>query len=413
MSTHSKPNAPADVTTLREPSEGVPQLSDTWGSLRKVRRLLEASTGSPAIDTERAGGHRYGNATYLVQVRKDDVGTFLIDTGALPDLSSLKPALSGTWLLHAAPQDLLGLSELGLYPDAVFDTEIASRLLGHRRFSLGALTEDVLGKRLLKSHQNEDWSLRPLPKDWLRYAALDVELLPQLASHLTDELAALGRADFAAQEFQNLLDNPLVPREQSWRDTKGLGAVRTRRGLAVAKTLWEARDALGKELDIAPGRLLSAQAITEASVALPKSRTELRRLRGFQRPPARKHFQLWDEALRDARALPDSELPPLRTPVDPNVPPPARAWKRANPQAWSRLQYVRQVAAEAASDLGLEPEVVLEPKVQREVAWWPAADPKMVLPARMRAGGARPWQVDVVMTRVLSDPAAAKRSLDN
>ena len=46
----------------------------------------------------------------------------------------------------------------------MFDTELASRLLGYPRVALGTLVEQLLGVRLLKEHSAADWSTRPLPK---------------------------------------------------------------------------------------------------------------------------------------------------------------------------------------------------------------------------------------------------------
>ena len=46
------------------------------------------------------------------------------------------------------------------------------------------MVENVLGFTLEKGHSAADWSTRPLPEDWLRYAALDVEVLIELRDTL-------------------------------------------------------------------------------------------------------------------------------------------------------------------------------------------------------------------------------------
>ena len=394
--------------TVKEPEGGIPPLISTREDLRRSADLLASSKEAAALDTERAGGHRYGNDTYLVQVRKSGVGTFILDTGALRDLSSLQDVLGDTWIFHAADQDILGLKSLNLRPHAIFDTEIAARLVGHTRFSLGALTESVLDTKLLKSHQNEDWSRRPIPADWLRYAALDVEFLPDLHERLASELRRLGREEFAAQEFNHLLTHPLVPREATWRDTKGLGKITTPRGMAVARELWEARDRVGQETDVAPGRILPAAAIVEASLALPKSRTDLRKINGFQKPSAREHFSTWEAAIAKARSLPDKALPTVRVEPDHSAPPPARMWRKVDSEAWSRLQTIREVVAGVAERMGVLPDVVLEPRVQREVTWRPPTE-GLTLDERMEQSGARPWQRQVVSDQLQAMPQAARR----
>lgn len=49
------------------------------------------------------------------------------------------------WILHDSLQDLPGFAELGMEPQRLFDTEIAARLLGLKRFGLAAVTEHFLG----------------------------------------------------------------------------------------------------------------------------------------------------------------------------------------------------------------------------------------------------------------------------
>src|SRR5699024_223729 len=103
--------------------------------------------------------------------RRAGAGTALIDPVALDgELHPLVSALRDTeWILHAATQDLPCLAELDLRPGQLFDTELAGRLAGFDRVSLGALAERILGYQLEKGHSAADWSRRPLPHDWLVY----------------------------------------------------------------------------------------------------------------------------------------------------------------------------------------------------------------------------------------------------
>ncbi|WP_099331957.1 HRDC domain-containing protein [Actinomyces minihominis] len=382
---------------LRSPKEGIPELIESPQALAEAARALSQNDAPTAVDTERAQGYRYGGGAYLVQLRKEGVGSFLIDSFKLPDLSILAPAMTGPWILHAADQDLLCMTQLGLTAPAIFDTEIAAKLLGFEHFSLGAVTEHVLGISLEKSHQNEDWSLRPLPIDWLRYAALDVELLPELLEDMTLRLEDAGRLGWAEEEFAHELAHPLVPREVTWRDTKGLGKVRTPLGLAIARELWTTRDQIGRDLDTAPGRILPTAGIVAAALENPQSKARLTSIEQFRRTRARKYTDQWWRAISRARALPESELPSMRVPQDPDHVPAAATWKRTDPVAWERLQTLRDLAKRAASPLGVQPEVVLEPKVQRQVAWWELEGD---LESALIEAGARSWQVRELMPAV-------------
>src|SRR5258705_12557438 len=184
-----QPERPPAVPLL-EPRDGLPPLVTSPDALRKAVRALGAGEGPVAVDAERASGFRYGHRAFLVQLRRNKAGTVLIDPIACPDLAELDEALAGTEaVLHAASQDLPCLADLGFTPRRLFDTELAGRLLGYPRVGLGTLVEEVLGLTLEKTHSAADWSSRPLPQEWLKYAALDVEVLIELRDALAAELA--------------------------------------------------------------------------------------------------------------------------------------------------------------------------------------------------------------------------------
>ena len=185
---------------LIEPREGLPPLVTTAAALAEATDRLRAGTGPVAVDAERASGFRYGHRAFLVQLRRADAGTVLIDPVTCPDLSGLDAALASTeMVLHAASQDLPCLADLGFRPRRLFDTELAGRLLGYPRVALGTLVEEILGLKLEKSHSAADWSTRPLPRDWLMYAALDVEVLVELRDALAEQLAEHGKVTWAEQ----------------------------------------------------------------------------------------------------------------------------------------------------------------------------------------------------------------------
>src|SRR6185437_7262719 len=198
-----------------------------------------------------ASGYRYSQRAYLVQLRRAGVGTVLIDPTALPALSGLNAAIGDAeWILHAANQDLSCLAELGLHPSALFDTELAGRLLGDERVALGTMVEQHLGVRLEKGHSASDWSTRPLPHDWLVYAALDVELLLDLRDVMADLLGQAGKTDWARQEFEHVrLASAPAPRVDPWRRTSSIHKLRNRRQLAVVRELWLARDSYAAQRD--------------------------------------------------------------------------------------------------------------------------------------------------------------------
>jgi ribonuclease D len=190
---------PAPLLVLRD---GVPGVVDDPEALRQAAERLAAAHGPVAVDAERASSYRYGHRAYLVQIRRDGAGTVLIDPIACPDLSQIQAAFGDAeWILHAANQDLPCLAELGLCPARLFDTELAGRLAGFPRVGLATMVEHFLGLRIEKDHSAADWSKRPLPESWLRYAALDVEVLVELRYLLAAELEQQGKLGWAIEEF--------------------------------------------------------------------------------------------------------------------------------------------------------------------------------------------------------------------
>jgi len=389
--------APEEQPTLLTLSDGLPPLIDTVPALTAYCEALAAGTGPVGVDAERASGYRYSNRAYLVQLRRAGAGTALVDPVAFDDLTVLQEALEGTeWILHAATQDLACLAEVGLHPTSLFDTELAGRLLGYPRVGLATLVETLLGFHMRKEHSAADWSTRPLPESWLEYAALDVEVLVELRDRLAAELEEAGKADWARQEFDALLDFTPRVREEPWRRTNGMHRVRGRRGLAAVRALWEARDALAAQRDVSPGRILPDTAIAAAASALPTDRATLLATRGFHGRGAERYSRRWVEALATAAALDEDDLPSRSPRVE--GPPPPRSWADRSPVAAARLRLARDAVAQLADRLGLPAENLLLPDTLRRVVWDPPAtrDPAALLDAlvdQLAARGARGWQV--------------------
>ncbi|MCX5386307.1 ribonuclease D [Streptomyces sp. NBC_00083] len=395
---------------LLEPREGIPPVVATEEALAEVVAAFAAGTGPVAVDAERASGYRYGQRAYLVQMRREGAGTALIDPVGCPDLSALGEVLSDTeWILHAATQDLPCLREIGMVPSRIFDTELAGRLAGFPRVGLGAMVESVLGYALEKGHSAVDWSTRPLPEPWLRYAALDVELLVDLRDALEEELDRQGKLEWAREEFDAIAAAPPAPpRKDPWRRTSGMHKVRRRRQMAAVRELWTARDKVAQRRDVSPGKVLSDSAIIEASLALPANVAALTALAGFGHRMGRRQLEQWQAAVDRAKALPEAELPQPGQPLQ--GPPPPRAWADKDPAAAARLSAARTAVTELAESLNMPQENLITPDTVRRVCWEPPGDRSEAAVSEALAGhGARPWQIAQVtplLSAALTDPPA-------
>lgn len=376
-----------------EPRDGVPPIIITHEALEAYAAMLASGTGPLAVDAERASGYRYSQRAYLVQLRREGAGTALIDPIPLPDLSVIQDATADVeWILHAASQDLGCLADLNLRPAALFDTELAGRLLGRERVSLAALVMSELGQLLEKGHGATDWSVRPLTGAQLRYAALDVELLIELRDIMDSELVAAGKRDYAAQEFNALLS--FAPRErgeEEWRRTSGIHRIRKPRALAVVRSLWLARDDIAQSRDVAVGRVLPDAAIVAAATSVPADIEALAAMKEFSGRGASRYIRRWWTAISEALALSVAQLPLAATPQ--GGPPQPRSWADRDPAAFARLEAARTSMAALAESEHMPVENLLTPDLVRRLCWTPPADGDV--PAALAAMGARPWQIDL------------------
>ena len=398
MNSARTPETDQQLTPLTEPADGLTGVVDTPQALTETVMAFAAASGPVAVDAERASGYRYGQSAYLVQLRREGAGTALIDPQALPDLSELSTAIgTAEWVLHAANQDLPCLAEVGMRPAALFDTELGARLLGYERVGLATMVAEELGLELAKEHSAADWSTRPLPEDWLRYAALDVEVLVDLRAKLAAELTDAGTLEWAEQEFEAVRTAPPAPpRPDPWRRTSGSHQVRDGLGLAIVRELWTTRDAQARAADIAPGRVLTDAAIVAAAIARPDTMPELGRLPGFRTKNAARRLRTWFEAVQRAKSLDPSDYPSRRAPASDALPPP-KAWRDRNPEGAERLVVVRSTVRTLAEELHLPQENLLTPEYQRRLAWSP---PRRIsaesVAESLQSLGARDWQIEQV-----------------
>ena len=394
----AEPEAPP--APLLELRDGLPEVVETDAGLAEACAALAAGTGPIAIDAERASGYRYSNRAYLIQLRREGAGTWLVDPIPLTTLDPLQEALGDAeWILHAATQDLPCLREVGLAPTSIFDTELAGRLLGYPRVGLATLVETVLGLRMRKEHSAADWSTRPLPKAWLDYAALDVEVLLELREHMIAELEKAGKTEWARQEFDNLLGFEPAVRVDAWRRTSGVHRLRGRRALGAARALWEARDAIAAERDVTPGRILPDSAIVAAATAMPTDRRALLATPGFHGRGASRYSSTWVDALQRVREMSEDELP-TRAPRG-DGPPHPRTWAEREPVADRRFKAAREAMLNLAEVHHLPVENLLTPDYLRRLMWTPpeTRDPAGLaeaVRAQLASYGARPWQAELI-----------------
>jgi len=397
----------AQPIPLLVPADGTPPVINSDAGLKTAIKELAAGSGPFAVDAERASGFRYSARAYLIQIKRSGGGLHLIDPIPFglnnPLLASLDELLNtDEVILHASTQDLPCLREIGINPMKLFDTELGGRIAGLPRVGLGPLLESLMGVTLAKEHSAADWSTRPLPQEWLTYAALDVELLVELRDAMYEILKSAGKLQWAEQEFASILKAPPPPpRIDPWRRTSGMHKIKRRDHLAIIRELWITRDELASAQDIAGGKLLNDSAIIELCLAAPLTKKELEKaLRPIGlRARWLENCAIWLEAIARALALPEQEWPAMRTHSD--ALPPIKLWRERFPEKFAPLSHARALIEAIATHNSIPVENLISPESIRRICWSPPSGStttrdEAAVRAALAVAGARPWQIDLV-----------------
>ena len=439
---------------LKEPREGVPEVIDTLEAYKDYCSLLAAGSGPLAADAERASGFRYGHEDWLIQFKRKGAGIGLLDPIELTKLGAdwnefNKAVGDAPWIIHDSMQDLPGFFDIGLRPRALFDTEIAAKLLGRKRFGLSSVTEYYLGLTLAKEHSAADWSYRPLPRDWRNYAALDVELLIELEEVMSGELKKQGKLLWANQEFAHLLSKGAQkksPHPNPWLRISHISVLmHDKIGLMIAKELWQKRDELARQYDIAPTLLLSDAAIIEACKRKPSNSREFRSIRilnervrihtgseqdkMFERyAPIQRKIKpnVWKNVIEDAiNRAKSGEVAIIDYAQSSNdeddcgcsnessliaknvqdaqesqaAPRSMKYWREHHPKRYERLQNVKRSLIKISEDTHTPSEVIIKPQIIRNLCWQDDVE-HINVKEFLDEQGARMWQSDLIAESV-------------
>ena len=400
------PEVPVAVPLLA-PAQGVPDVVDTSEKFESALEQLRKGSGPFAVDAERASGYKYSARAYLIQIKRTNGGLHLIDPIAFGPGHELFVKLNDLLntdevILHASTQDLPCLREVGLKPSRLFDTELGGRIAGLPRVGLGPLLESLMGVTLAKEHSAVDWSTRPLPKDWLNYAALDVELLIELRQKIYELLSESNKWKWAEAEFESILiAPPALPRIDPWRRTSGMHKIKKRDQLIVIKNLWHARDEIARATDVSSGKLLNDAAIIEFAIHKPLNKKDAEKaLRPIgMRARWLENMPTWLSATEAALNTPEDQWPPMKSGAD--TLPPLKLWRERFADKYAPLTHARFAVESVAQELSIPAENLISPEIIRRICWAPPADSLQNLNVdavceAMLNLGARQWQVEVV-----------------
>jgi ribonuclease D len=339
------------------------------------------SHGVIAVDTEADSLHSYFDKVCLIQISAGDEN-YVVDPLAHVDIARFGEILADksiTKILHGADYDLRILNrDFGYTIANLIDTSVCAQLLGYEAFGLAALLEKHFGVKLNKVHQRADWSMRPLPPDMLVYAALDTHYLIALAEKLRDELTALGRWEWALEEFSRLEAIRFKESEdpEPWRKLKNLSNLE-RRSLAIVRDLHAWRDALARQADKPPFKIIGNDALIDIAREKPETREDLAKIKSVARYHADRYGRELLRIVRGAMQIDEAALPEKNEP---------RPWIRDR-QLDARVNRLKSARDKIAKELKVDPSILAPRHVLIAVATSGSLD---------EAGAMREWQKKVL-----------------
>lgn len=345
-----------------------------------------------AVDIEGDSMFHFQEKVCLIQVAANGQ-TAVIDPLALEDLSGLKPLFESGKIckvIHGADYDVRSLyRDFGISVENLFDTQMASMYMGWQETSLEAVVGRRFGVDLDKRCQKKDWSRRPLAQDMVAYAASDVIYLIPLARELMSELKQQGRLRWVLEECRLLSkvrpaegnDDPLFMK------FKGAGRLEPRQ-LAALEALLQVRSAIARQKDRPLFKIIGNATLKKIAVTMPANLNELRESRDL----SDRQFDMYGlavmEALRNASAIPENDLPRY----------PRQRSPRLSSRVPARVKVLRAWRDQKAADLQLNPSLVLNRALIKSIA---VADPTDIHGLEA-VEGMHAWQVEAFGKDILN-----------
>ena len=198
-----------------------------------------------ALDTEADSLHAYPEKLCLIQVSIEGADELIDPLSGIKLAPAFEILSQHQIIFHGADYDLRLLRrDCGFVPTTIFDTMLASRLLGVREFGLVNLVSKFLGVTLEKGPQKANWARRPLTERMEAYARNDTRYLKPIVDLLTAELKAKGRLAWHQQCCARLIADCAVLREADpdavWR-VKGSHHLPPS-AMAVLREIWRWRE---------------------------------------------------------------------------------------------------------------------------------------------------------------------------
>jgi ribonuclease D len=275
---------------------------------REARSLLDEK--SIGVDLESDSLFHYTEKICLLQISTNKKN-LLIDPLAVKDLSPLAPVFFSKGIrkiLHGADYDIRSLyRDYKIEVRSLFDTQIASRILGSDETGLASLLRENFNINLEKKYQKRDWSKRPLPESMLAYGVYDTCYLIGLSRILEERLIAKNRFTWFEEECELLTKVRFAPAGEDPLFIKFKGARKLApQNLAILEAILKLREELAMKKDRPPFKVLRNDQILSIATEQPSSLNELRSLSGGQ---IKKMGGIILDKIEEALKIPEKDLP--------------------------------------------------------------------------------------------------------
>jgi ribonuclease D len=314
--------------------------------------MLAALRDSPvvAVDTESDSLYSYFEKVCLIQFSIPGVD-YLVDPLAV-DVTRLGDIFADERhekIFHAAEYDIMCFKRDYQFTFSnLFDTMIAARVLGWKRYGLASILKDRFNVRLDKRMQRYNWGVRPLSDGALDYARLDTHYLLPLHELQLAELQATGRLTQARYAFEDQVHVEPTPKvfdpEDFWR-IKGARDLNPQEQ-AILRQLYILRDRCARELDRPPFKVLNDAVLVRLAQARPVDHSELSQVKGLSRHMRGCKADDILKAIAQGLVSPVPRLPNNRN-------------RHPGDEVLARYEALRAWRKGVASARGVEPDVIL------------------------------------------------------
>jgi ribonuclease D len=285
-----------------------------------VRSLLSVAV-AVAVDTESNNQYAYQSKVCLIQLSTYSQD-YIIDPISIGDMSELGKLMSATSIekvFHGCEYDVVSLKRDFHYTFTnIFDTMYASRFVDGVMPSLADLLLQHFDVSLDKSHQMDNWGMRPLAEESLQYAQMDTHYLLPLRDKYYQKLDKMGCIDEIRDIFADIA--LLDPKDSAYDPDGFWKLVRphqlSKRQMAVLQSLYQTREELAQEEDVPPSRVMENRTLVELAESLPTNRRELNTVRSL-RPEI---IRIYGDDILDAIERGHKNKPPKNHPIAHNDP---------------------------------------------------------------------------------------------